>query len=124
MHRGVTAQRRAPGGDGGTLAAAFRSTALNRQSTPELADFRRVQLIEVTIDSLAEVGYVGSTLAQIASRADVSPGLVAHYFDDKDGLLEAAFRTLSRRLFEQMDARMRQSHTPRGRIQAIIDINL
>jgi betaine-aldehyde dehydrogenase len=97
---------------------------LNRQSTPELEDFRRVQLIEVTIDSLAEVGYVGSTLAQIASRADVSPGLVAHYFDDKDGLLEAAFRTLSRRLFEQMDARMRQSRTPRGRIQAIIDINL
>ena len=97
---------------------------MNRQSTPELEDFRRVQLVEVTIDSLAEVGYVGSTLAQIASRADVSPGLVAHYFDDKDGLLEAAFRTLSRRLFEQMDARMRQSRTPRGRIQAIIDINL
>jgi betaine-aldehyde dehydrogenase len=97
---------------------------LNRQSTPEPEDFRRTQLIEVTIDSLAEVGYVGSTLAQIASRADVSPGLVAHYFDDKDGLLEAAFRTLSRRLFEQLDARMRQSHTPRGRIQAIIDTNL
>jgi betaine-aldehyde dehydrogenase len=97
---------------------------LNRQSTVELEDFRRVQLIEVTIDSLAEVGYVGSTLAQIASRADVSPGLVAHYFDDKDGLLEAAFRTLSRRLFEQMDVRMRLAHTPRGRIQAIIDTNL
>src|SRR3569833_2378389 len=98
--------------------------ALNRQSTLEPEDFRRVQLIEVTIDSLAEVGYVGSTLAQIASRADVSPGLVAHYFDDKDGLLEAAFRTLSRRLFEQMDVRMRLAHTPRGRIQAIIDTNL
>lgn len=97
---------------------------MNRQSTPELEDFRRIQLIEVTIDSLAEVGYVGSTLAQIASRADVSPGLVAHYFDDKEGLLEAAFRTLSRRLFEQMDVRMRQAHTPRGRIQAIIDTNL
>ena len=97
---------------------------MNRQSTPELEDFRRIQLIEVTIDSLAEVGYVGSTLAQIASRADVSPGLVAHYFDDKDGLLEAAFRTLSRRLFEQMDERMRQARTPRGRIQAIIDTNL
>ena len=97
---------------------------MNRQSTPEQEDFRRIQLIEVTIDSLAEVGYVGSTLAQIASRADVSPGLVAHYFDDKDGLLEAAFRALSRRLFEQMGQRLRQARTPRGRIQAIIDINL
>lgn len=101
-----------------------RTSELNRQSTPEPEDFRRIQLIEVTIDSLAEVGYVGSTLAQIASRANVSPGLVAHYFDDKDGLLEAAFRALSRRLFAQLDARMRDAKTPRGRIQAIIDTNL
>jgi betaine-aldehyde dehydrogenase len=49
-------------------------------------------LIEMTIDSLAERGYIGSTLAEIAGRADVSPGLVAHYFGDKDGLLNAAFR--------------------------------
>ena len=48
---------------------------------------RRGQLIEMTLDSLAEVGYVGSTLSQIAGRAGVSPGLVAHYFGDKDGLL-------------------------------------
>ncbi|MGH8140051.1 MAG: betaine-aldehyde dehydrogenase [Steroidobacteraceae bacterium] len=85
---------------------------------------RKSQLIEVTIDSLAEVGYVGSTLAQIASRAGVSPGLVAHYFDDKDGLLEAAFRTLGRRLAQGVRARMHLVHTPRGRIQAIIDTNL
>lgn len=113
---------------------------MNRQSTPqgarrdrersgtvprdELEDVRRRQLIEVTIDSLAEVGYVGSTLAQIASRASVSPGLVAHYFHDKDSLLEAAFRTLGRRLADGVRARMRGAHTPRGRIQAIIDTNL
>src|SRR5580765_4926392 len=93
-------------------------------SPSPIEDTRRRQLVEVTIDSLAEVGYVGSTLAQIASRADVSPGLVAHYFDDKDGLLEAAFRSLGRRVFEQVSARMRQARTPRGRIQAIIDANL
>jgi betaine-aldehyde dehydrogenase len=113
---------------------------LNRQSTPsrdgpradghalpprdELEDLRRRQLIEVTIDSLAEVGYVGSTLAQIASRAGVSPGLVAHYFRDKDGLLEASFRTLARRLGERVRARLRAARTPRGRIQAVIDSNL
>jgi betaine-aldehyde dehydrogenase len=85
---------------------------------------RRAQLIEVTIDSLAEVGFVGSTLAQIASRAGVSPGLVAHYFDDKDGLLEATFRTLSRRISERMKVRTSIAYTPRGRIQAVIDANL
>ena len=89
-----------------------------------MEEARTRQLIEVTIDSLAEVGFVGSTLAQIASRAGVSPGLVAHYFGDKDGLLEATFRTLSRRINERMKLRSSAAHTPRGRIQAIIDANL
>ncbi len=82
------------------------------------------QLIEVTIDSLAEVGYVGSTLAQIAQRAGVSPGLVGHYFGDKDGLLEAAFRTLARRIGERVGERFKLARTPRGRVQAVIDANL
>jgi betaine-aldehyde dehydrogenase len=111
---------------------------LNRQSTTlkdlvhhsgasprdEGEEARRVQLVEVTIDSLAEVGYVGTTLAEIAGRAGVSPGLVAHYFDDKDGLLEAAFRTLARTLAARMRARLALAHTPRGRVQAVIDTNL
>ena len=111
---------------------------MNRQSTTlkdlvhhsgssprdEGEEARRVQLVEVTIDSLAEVGYVGTTLAEIAGRAGVSPGLVAHYFDDKDGLLEAAFRTLARTLAARMRARLALARTPRGRVQAVIDINL
>ena len=111
---------------------------MNRQSTTlkdlvhhsgssprdEAEEARRVQLVEVTIDSLAEVGYVGTTLAEIARRAAVSPGLVAHYFDDKDGLLEAAFRTLARTLAVRVRARLALARTPRGRVQAVIDTNL
>jgi len=89
-----------------------------------IEEMRRRELVEVTIDSLAEVGFVGTTLAQIAARAGVSPGLVAHYFDDKDGLLEAVFRSLARRVGVQVRARLRLVATPRGRIQAVIDANL
>ena len=100
---------------------ARRSGATSRDEAEEL---RRVQLVEVTIDSLAEVGYVGTTLAEIARRAEVSPGLVAHYFGDKDGLLEAAFRALARALAARMRARLALARTPRGRVQAVIDTNL
>jgi betaine-aldehyde dehydrogenase len=93
-------------------------------SAAPVEDTRRRQLVEVTIDSLAELGYVGTTLAQIAARADVSPGLVAHYFGDKDGLLDSAFRSLARRVSNQVRARLRLVSTPRGRIQAVIDANL
>jgi len=104
---------------------------LNDQSTsstdwavepPE--ESRRSQLIEVTIDSLAEVGFMGTTLARIAGRARVSAGLVAHYFGDKESLLDAAFRSLARRVGDQVRTRMRNIDSPRGRIQAIIDANL
>ena len=93
-------------------------------SRPEGDEGRRGQLIEMTLDSLAEVGYVGSTLAQIAGRANVSPGLVAHYFGDKDGLLEAAFRTLTTRLGEAVLVRLNAADGPRERVQAVIDANL
>ena len=104
---------------------------LNDQSTSSIdlvgeppEESRRSQLVEVTIDSLAEVGFMGTTLAQIAGRAGVSPGLVAHYFGDKDGLLDAAFRSLARRVGDQVRARLRNIATPRARVQAIIDANL
>src|SRR5215831_16846700 len=97
-----------------------------RSASPrdEAEDARRVQLVEVTIDSLADVGYVGTTLAEIAGRADVSPGLVAHYFGDKDGLLEAAFRTLARAVAVKMRERLELARSPRARVQAVIDANL
>jgi betaine-aldehyde dehydrogenase len=100
---------------------------VHRSSVPgrdEGEEARRVQLVEVTIDSLAEVGFVGTTLAEIARRAQVSTGLVAHYFDDKDGLLDAAFRTLGRTLATRLRARLAMARTPRGRVQAVIDTNL
>ena len=93
-------------------------------STVPPEDSRRHQLIEVTIDSLAELGYVGTTLAQVTGRAGVTPGLVAHYFGDKDGLMDAAFRSLARRVGARVRARLRQVSAPRSRIQALIDANL
>lgn len=93
-----------------------------RRREPE--DVRRRQLIEATIDSLAEIGFNASTLAQIARRAGVSPGLVAHYFGDKDGLLEATLRFLSLRLYRGTAARLAAARGPRARVQALIDANL
>ena len=93
-----------------------------RRREPE--DVRRRQLIDATIESLAEIGFNASTLAQIARRAGVSPGLVAHYFGDKDGLLEATLRSLSLRLYRATAARLAMAGDARGRVQALIDANL
>lgn len=94
------------------------------QARAESEDLRRRQLIEATIDSLADVGFAACTLIDIARRAGVSPGLVAHYFGDKDGLLEATLRHMANRLGRLASDRLAVARTPRERIQAVIDANL
>jgi len=85
---------------------------------------RRQQLIEVTIGALAEFGYVGTTLSRIGSRAGVSPGLIAHYFGDKDALLDATFRTLMARVRARVVECLSRARTPQERVLAVIDANL
>ncbi len=98
-----------------------RSAAAVRSTTE---DQRRRQLVDATIQSLAEIGFSASSLAEIAGRAGVAPSLVAHYFGDKDGLLEATLRHLARRISDAARLRLRRAEGPRERIQAVIDANL
>ena len=85
---------------------------------------RRRQLIDATIDAIADVGFAQASLGEIARRAGVSPGLVAHYFANKDGLLEATMRRLVRELGESVRRELATVTGPRERIQAVIDVNL
>ena len=96
----------------------------NHLAGHSIEDARRRQIIEAAIDTLAEFGYVGATLTQIGVRANVSAALISHYFQDKNGLLEAVFRSLMRRVGQSLLARLAQAKTPRGRIDAVIDANL
>lgn len=50
-------------------------------------DTRRVQLIEATIETLAEMGYARTTLTAVAKRAGLSHGLVNFHFETKEKLL-------------------------------------
>ena len=93
-----------------------------RAATPEQAP--REKLIATTLKCLADLGLAGTTLAVIAERAGLSSGLIAHHFGDKVGLLEAAFRSLARRVHAETRARSPLAATPRERVQAVIDANL
>jgi betaine-aldehyde dehydrogenase len=90
----------------------------------EPEDLRRRQLIEATIDTMASEGFAATTLALIGQRAGVSPGLIAHYFADKDGLLEATLRSMAGRLARGLSVRLRAAKTPRERAQAVVEAML
>lgn len=84
---------------------------------------RRKQLIEATLESIGEVGFGATTVQSIARRAGVSAGIIAHYFGNKMGLLEATMLELLQQLKIDLLSRLPANPTPRQRIDAIIDTN-
>jgi AcrR family transcriptional regulator len=53
------------------------------------ADKRRAELIDAALRLFAERGFRGTTIADIAAATGTAHGLVYHYFQSKDELLEA-----------------------------------
>ena len=82
---------------------------------------RRHDLIEATLDSISEAGLQGATVRQIAIKAGVTPGLIRHYFDSKEMILQEAYKVVIARLTEKAKA---VTGTPEERLATFILINL
>ena len=57
----------------------------------ENREYRRASLITACIETVAEHGVDGATIAKICHRAGASRGMSAHYFDSKQALLSTSF---------------------------------
>lgn len=58
-------------------------------------EMRREHLVEATLRCLAEHGHAGVSVRKIAAAADVSIGLINHYYPSIDQLISHAYETLS-----------------------------
>lgn len=86
-----------------------------------MAPIRRRQLIDAAIASIHEYGLADTTVARIARKAGVSPGIVHHYFTGKDDLLFETMRQLLADLRTDVVARYARAQTPFDRLNAAID---
>ena len=94
-----------------------------RQIKPE--HIRREEIINAAYEVIAEVGLSNTTMAQIAKRAQLSVGIVSHYFGDKQGLINACMLDMLN-VLRQKTAEYKAQVTdskPENMIKAIIDSN-
>src|SRR5690348_5154878 len=66
-------------------------------------DAARKRLYDVAIRQIAEHGYEGTTLREIAKAADVSPGLLYRYFPSKSAVVMALHDELSSEYAERTE---------------------
>lgn len=83
---------------------------------------RRQQLIYSTIDSIAKRGFAETTLADVATGAGLSRGIVNFHFESKDQLLIETLRFLSEEYRQNWQGALeRAGNSPVARLLALVE---
>ncbi len=85
---------------------------------------RRRQIIAATKICIHREGVAQITLNRIAREAGVAPGLITHYFDNKDELLLETFRSIYRELATDIRRRLGLARTPAERLIALLEAQI
>jgi len=57
--------------------------------TPKVVEDRHEQIMDAAMHVFAQKGFIRATNKDIAREAGITPGLIYHYFDNKEALLKA-----------------------------------
>lgn len=91
----------------------------------ESQETRRADLISATQTLVAEGGPEAATVRAIAARAGVTAGLIRHYFQSKDELTRAAYRSLMDGMTAKgADALESVGASPEERLAAFVSASL
>lgn len=91
-----------------------------RAQTEAVADVRRDQMLAAAAQLIAERGFSGTRISDVAARVGASPALVVYYFGDKDSLLSAALRWSETSFYEAADRMLRRTRSLNRRLQTLV----
>ena len=96
-----------------------------RKFKRESAEARREALIRAALELVAEHGVRGATVRAIAERADVTQGLIRHYFRSKEELITAAYEHHMTHMTDLTEGPASQLRgTARDRLVAFVEASL
>ncbi len=85
---------------------------------------RRRRVLEASVAAIAETGVEDLTLADIATRAGMSPGHMLYYFGSKDRILTETLTWSEHDLAATRQARLREQPTGPGALRWFVDLYL
>jgi len=93
----------------------------SRSAAPEE---KRRQILDAAVRAFARKGYHASRVSDIAEEAGVAYGLVYHYFESKDAVLEAIFREMWGMMVAAINAVESLDEAPREQLRKFCAIVL
>jgi len=93
---------------------------LGRPPTSNSAETRR-RILEVALESFAELGYGVTTNKDVATKAGITTGALYHYFDSKRDMYLAVYDHVQATVFTLFDEAMATSATFVGQLEALLE---
>lgn len=85
---------------------------------------RRLQILESTCEVIANQGMSTLRVADVAKQAGVSPGIIHYYFDNKQGLIRAAFEQNFQHSLERRAAILHSDNAPIEKLRDFVNAYL
>ncbi|MBC8235556.1 TetR/AcrR family transcriptional regulator [bacterium] len=81
----------------------------------------RTAILEATLRLISKNGFHGTAMSKVAKEAGVSTGIIYHYFESKDELIDELYRTIKRRFAETVLKEFDQNQPLRTQIRQIFE---
>lgn len=86
---------------------------------------RKAELVDATLDCIAELGLHSTTVRAVAAKAGVSIGLIRHHFENKSNLIfEAYSKTMRLITAPAYEVLLSKQGTPRQRLEKFVKVAL
>jgi len=85
---------------------------------------KRRAILDATLRLISEYGFHGTAMSKIAKEAGVSAGIIYHYFESKDDLMDEVYRDVKRHFGQTLSAEFDASQPITMQVRQILGIML
>lgn len=100
---------------------------MSEQNLPNrsfIEEARRAQIMAATIETLAEVGYVKASFAQIAKRARISTSLIPYHFSSKEELIYQTLEDLASAWYGHVQKKVAEGNSATDKLRIYMESSL
>jgi len=83
---------------------------------------KRQAILEATLRLISKNGFHGTAMSKVAQEAGVSAGIIYHYFDSKDDLMNELYKDIKRRFGQMINESFDQTQPLKIQIRQILGL--